>query len=192
MTRISKPLFAGIVTFIAVGALAFAGGTDAQKGTNDSLFGALVPVLRHPRCLNCHSAGDFPRQGDDGHAHAMAVRRGMTGEGVTAEKCTTCHQDQNLAGLHLPPGAPGWRLPAAATPMIWRGRSDAAICRQIKDPSQNGNRSMAQIVEHMTEDKLVAWGWNPGEGRTAVPMSHDEFATKVKAWVAAGAPCPAR
>ena len=29
------------------------------------LFTAFVPVLRHPRCMNCHSLGDFPRQGDD-------------------------------------------------------------------------------------------------------------------------------
>lgn len=61
-----------------------------------SLFAALVPVLRHSRCMNCHSSGDFPRQGDDGHPHAMNVRRGHLGHGVTAEKCSTCHQDHNL------------------------------------------------------------------------------------------------
>jgi len=162
----------------------------AAKANDGSLFSALTPVLRHPRCLNCHSTGDFPRQGDDSHPHAMNVRRGVDGRGVTAEKCTTCHQEQNLAGLHMPPGAPGWKLPPAATPMIWQGRSDAEICKQIKDPKQNGGRSTAKIVEHMTEDKLVMWGWNPGDGRNPVPMSRDEFSAKVKAWAAAGAPCP--
>jgi len=43
------------------------------------LFAAFVPVLRHPRCMNCHSQGDFPRQGDDGHPHTMNVRRGPGG-----------------------------------------------------------------------------------------------------------------
>ena len=156
-----------------------------------SLFADFVSVLRHPRCMNCHSNGDFPRQGDDGHQHMMNVRRGPDGHGVTAEKCSTCHQDHNLAGVHMPPGAPDWGLPPRATPMIWQGLSDAQICRAIKDPKQNRNRNLDQLVEHLTEDKLVAWGWNPGEGRTAIPMSHDEFSAKVKKWRAQGAPCPA-
>lgn len=157
---------------------------------NGKLFTAFVPVLRHPRCMNCHSQGDFPRQGDDGHPHAMNVRRGAEGHGVTAEKCSTCHQDHNLAGSHLPPGAPNWSLPPASTPMIWQGLTDAQICQSIKDPRQNKNRNLDQLVEHLTEDKLVMWAWSPGEGRAPVPMPHDEFAAKVKQWQAAGAPCP--
>jgi hypothetical protein len=164
--------------------------TTAPAAADRALFTAFVPVLRHPRCMNCHSPGDFPRQGDDGHPHAMNVRRGPEGHGVTAEKCSTCHQDHNLVGPHLPPGAPNWGLPPATTPMIWQGLTDAQICRSIKDPKQNRNRNLAQLVEHLTEDKLVMWGWNPGEGRTPIPMPHEEFATKVKQWQAAGAPCP--
>jgi hypothetical protein len=165
--------------------------TAAAPASRDgSLFTAFVPVLRHPRCMNCHSTGDFPRQGDDGHPHAMNVRRGAEGHGVTAEKCSTCHQDHNLAGANLPPGAPNWGLPPASTPMIWQGLTDGQICQSIKDPKRNKNRSLDQLVEHLTEDKLVMWAWNPGEGRTAVPMPHDEFAAKVKQWQAAGAPCP--
>ena len=90
-----------------------------------ALFTAFVPVLRHPRCMNCHSQGDFPRQGDDGHPHTMNVRRGPAGMGVTAEKCSTCHQDHNLVGAHLPPGSPGWHLPPPNMPMIWQGLGDA-------------------------------------------------------------------
>lgn len=161
----------------------------AAKG-DGKLFTAFVVVLRNPRCMNCHSQGDFPRQGDDGHRHAMNVQRGPDGHGVTAEKCSTCHQDHNLAGAHLPPGTPSWGLPPASTPMIWQGLSDAQICQSIKDPQQNKNRNLDQLVEHLTEDKLVGWAWSPGEGRTPVPMPHDEFAAKVKQWQAAGAPCP--
>ncbi|OLC22303.1 MAG: hypothetical protein AUH36_02360 [Chloroflexi bacterium 13_1_40CM_55_7] len=156
----------------------------AAPSTGDgALFTAFVSVLRHPRCMNCHSRGDFPRQGDEN------VRRGPEGHGVTAEKCSTCHQDHNL-GAHLPPGAPNWALPPPATPMIWQGLTDAQICRSIKDPKQNKNRNLDQLVEHLTEDKLVMWGWNPGEGRTPIPMPHEEFAAKVKQWQAAGATCP--
>jgi hypothetical protein len=153
-------------------------------------FKEVLVVIRNPRCMNCHSIGDFPRQGDDGHPHAMNVRRGPDGKGVTAEKCNTCHQDHNLEEPHLPPGAPNWHLPPQDMPMIWQGLTDRGICEQLKDPARNGHRSMEQIVEHFTTDKLVAWGWDPGPGRAAVPMSHEEFEAKVKKWASKGAACP--
>ncbi len=167
-----------------------AAGKNATDKDNGALFTAFVSVLRNPRCMNCHSSGDFPRQGDDSHPHTMNVKRGPTGFGLTAEHCSTCHQDHNLAGAHLPPGAPGWRLPPPSMPMIWQGLTDAQICESIKDPKQNRGRNLDQLVEHLTEDKLVMWGWNPGEGRTPIPMPHAEFLAKVKQWQAAGAPCP--
>lgn len=161
---------------------------------NDALaraaFLAALPVLKHPRCLNCHSTGDFPRQGDDGHAHAQNVRRGIDGKGKYGQKCSACHQDQNLAGSNMPPGAPNWHLPPAAMPMIWEGRTPGQICRQLKDPKQNNGKTIGQIVEHVSEDKLVAWGWNPGEGRTLPPLSHDDFAKKFQDWASYGAACP--
>jgi mono/diheme cytochrome c family protein len=163
----------------------------AAPATGDgALFTAFVSVLRNPRCMNCHSPGDFPRQGDDGHPHAMNVRRGPDGHGVTAQTCSTCHQDHNLTGANLPPGAPHWGLPPPATPMIWQGLTDAQICRSLKNPKENKNRNIDQLVEHFAKDELVAWGWSPGEGRTAIPMPRDEFVAKVKQWQAAGAPCP--
>jgi hypothetical protein len=41
----------------------------------------------------------------------MQIRRGPDGKGVNAVSCSTCHQDHNLAGLHMPPGAPDWSRP---------------------------------------------------------------------------------
>jgi hypothetical protein len=154
-------------------------------------FEAMLPVLHHPRCMNCHTSGDFPRQGDDGHPHAMNVRRGPEGKGVTAQKCSTCHQDHNLAGMHLPPGAPDWHLPPPNMPMIWSGLSDNQLCKLLKDPKQNGHRNVDQLVEHMTTPELVLWGWHPGEGRTPISISQAKFASKVKEWAAKGAACPA-
>lgn len=194
-------LAAALVTFFVLGSASWSSPpvaaqkpeqTVASSEAKDdgALFLSFVSVLRHPRCMNCHSQGDFPRQGNDGHPHVMNVRRGLDGHGVTAEKCATCHQDHNLVGAHLPPGAPNWGLPPPSTPMIWQGLTDAEICRSIKDPKQNKNRNLDQLIEHLTEDKLVMWGWDPGEGRDAIPIPHDEFVSKVKAWQAAGAPCP--
>ena len=154
-------------------------------------FEAIVPVLRHPRCMNCHSKGDFPRQGNDRHPHFMNVRRGTAGEGVAGVKCAACHQESNLAGPHLPPGAPDWRLPSPDMPMIWEGLPVRQLCQLFKDPKQNGGHTIEQIVEHM-ESPLVQWGWNPGEGREPVPMSRQDFLGDVKEWARNGAVCPER
>lgn len=152
-------------------------------------FESMVTVLHHPRCMNCHSKGDFPRQGDDSHRHTMNVRRGLHGNGVAGMRCSTCHQDFNLAGLHVPPGAPEWHLPSPAMPMIWEGLTDRQLCELFKDPKQNGNRNVDEIVEHMNSP-LVLWGWNPGEGRTPIPVPQKEFLAKAKEWAAKGAACP--
>jgi len=167
-------------------------GTAARDGAaSAAAFAAIVPVLRHRRCMNCHSSGDFPRQGDDGHRHTMNVRRGREGQGVAGLKCSTCHQDHNLQGEHMPPGAPDWHLPSAREPMIWEGLSDRQLCELFKNPAANGHRSVDEIVQHMNTP-LVLWGWHPGEGRTPVPMPQNEFLAKVKEWASSGAACPAK
>lgn len=171
-------------------------GKEEQKNERDDAaaadaFEAIIPVLHHPRCMNCHSMGDFPRQGDDSHRHTMQVRRGLDGNGALAVKCSACHQDHNLQGLRVPPGAPDWHLPSPAAPMIWEGLNDHQLCELFKDPKQNGNRNVDQIVEHMSTP-LVLWGWNPGEGRTPVSMPEAQFLAKVKEWAANGAACPAQ
>jgi hypothetical protein len=158
-------------------------------GISAAAFEFILPVLRHPRCMNCHSNGNFPRQGDDRHPHSMHIRRGADGRGANTVKCSTCHQDHNLAGAHMPPGAPGWHLPPPGEPMIWEGLTDRQLCELILDPKQNGNRSPAQIVEHM-QTPLVLWGWNPGEGRAPVPMPSKQFLMHVELWISKGAACP--
>ncbi len=192
--------FYGIVFCSLIGCLGFVvrasrveAGSDAtakDREVSAAAFEAMVPVLRYPRCMNCHSAGDFPRQGDDSHPHIMNVRRGPDGHGVNAVRCSTCHQDHNLPGMHMPPGAPGWGLPSPATPMIWEGLSDRQLCELLKDPQQNGHRTVAQIVEHM-HTPLVLWGWDPGEGRTPIPYAKERFLEAVKVWAEHGAACPA-
>jgi hypothetical protein len=166
----------------------------AQEKSSDNpaaaaAFESMMPVLHHPRCLNCHSSGNFPRQGDDSHPHTMDVRRGSDGNGVNPVRCSTCHQDHNLAGLHMPPGAPGWELPSPAMPMVWQGLTDHQLCELLKDPARNGHRSVAQIVAHL-HTPLVAWGWNPGEGRTPIPIPHQLFLNQVAQWTEKGAACP--
>lgn len=152
-------------------------------------FESLLPVLHHPRCMNCHSRGDFPRQGDDSHRHTMNVHRGPYGNGIVAVKCSTCHQDHNVEGRHTPPGAPDWHLPPPEMPMIWEGLTDRQLCELFKDPKRNGGRDVDGIVEHMSTP-LVLWGWHPGGGRTPIPIPQSTFLANVKLWALKGAACP--
>jgi len=152
-----------------------------------ALFREAGRVFQHPRCLNCHPDGDVPAQGMLSTPHDPPVWRGPHNQGLPALECTSCHQDKN-AELARIPGARGWHL--APRSMAWVGKSLGAICEAIKDPKRNGGKTLAQIVEHVTRDDLVAWGWEPGADREPVPGPHATFSALVAAWVGEGAACP--
>jgi len=153
-----------------------------------ALFLEATRVLLHPRCVNCHPAGDSPMQGDPPHVHDPPVWRGPEDRGVVGMECTSCHQQHNLE-LARVPGAPTWRLAPAV--MAWAGQSAHRICEQLKDAARNGGRTLQRIVEHAANDDLVAWGWAPGAGRTPAPGTQALFGDIVRAWVDSGAECPA-
>jgi len=157
-------------------------------------FETLRSVLQHPRCQNCHIPGDAPLQLDEGAAHAQNVQRGPIGLGAPGLPCSTCHAAANPPasyGAHMPPGAPGWRLPPPERKMVFIGLSPADLCATVKDPKGNGGRSLAALREHLAHDQLVIWGWSPGVGRAPVAVHHDTLVAAVDTWIAAGAPCPA-
>jgi hypothetical protein len=150
-------------------------------------FTPIQQVLQHPRCMNCHPAGDAPLQTDQSRPHKMNIKRVFSQLGGS---CQTCHQDTTMPGEHMPPGAAHWAMPPAATPMTFEGKSASQLCADVKDLSKNGNRSLADLRHHVEHDPLVVWGFNPGQGRTSPPLSHAAFLTAVDAWIAQGAPCP--
>jgi hypothetical protein len=155
-------------------------------------FLAAYKVLMSPRCMNCHPSGDIPLQGDDSHLHTQGVKRGVDGKGVYALKCANCHQPQNTPGLNMPPGNPKWRLPPAGMKMVFQGKSPRELAAQLKDPKRNGNKTLDQLIDHVSNDQLVLGGWNPGDGRTLPPMSHPDFAKNFKAWIDKGAYLPSK
>ena len=153
-------------------------------------FLAAYSVLMHPRCMNCHPSGDAPLQGEDSHIHTMNVQRGPDGKGLYALKCSNCHQPENTPGLHMPPGNPNWHLPPADMKMVFEGKSPRELAAQLLDPSLNGHKTKEQLIEHVTFDKLVLTGWNPGEGRALPPLSHEDFAKQFRTWIETGAYLP--
>jgi mono/diheme cytochrome c family protein len=160
-----------------------------QAADSRAAFLDVYKVLMHPRCMNCHPAGDVPLQGDDSHLHLQNIQRGPDGKGLYALKCANCHQETNLRGENMPPGNPNWHLPPADAPMVFQGKSPAELARQLKDPKQNGGKALEQLLHH-ADDQLVLWGWDPGDGRTKPPLSHSEFAAKWREWIDKGAAIP--
>lgn len=159
----------------------------------DTPFDKMMKVLTHKRCVNCHPAGESPRQGEDSHIHLFGVVRGEDNQGAAALRCNSCHQaeNNNLSGV---PGAPEWSL--APLSMQWEGLSRVEIARSMLDKSKNGGRSVDDIMHHLTEHELVLWAWEPGVGvdgkpRELPPVGKEEYIKAVKDWVAAGAPIPA-
>jgi hypothetical protein len=175
-------------------------GATATKVKNSSsqdetasraAFLAAYPVFMHPRCMNCHPAGDAPLQGEDSHPHLQNVKRGPDGKGLYALKCRNCHQDANLPGPDMPPGHPEWRLPSAKTRMVFQGKTPAELARQLKDPKQNGGKTLEQIIKHVSDDSLVRQsGWSPMEGKSKPPLTHEEFAARIREWIEKGAAVP--
>jgi len=154
-------------------------------------------VLTHPRCINCHTATNYPQQRDDRHRHFANVVRGPGGKGVPALQCVTCHQQANANSTGVP-GGHDWHL--APLSMRWQDANDnilpsADVCKALTDRSRNNNRDGGALLKHHTEEPLVLCAWQPGRRidgspRTLPPLTHEQFVEATRKWVEAGTPCP--
>jgi len=154
-----------------------------------ALFTEAGKVIQHPRCMNCHPAGERPTQAGDMHPHQPKVVRGADDKGAVGLRCTSCHHAGNFEPGNIP-GHPLWHVAPAS--MAWQGKSLGQICTQIKDRRRNGGKTLAEIQHHMAEDSLVGWGWQPGGNREPAPGTQAQFGALIQAWIDSGAACPAR
>ncbi len=170
-------------------------GTSAAQGANDkpqsaAIFTQMAPVLQSPRCMNCHTSTQFPRQGDDRHRHIMSVMRGPDDHGVASLQCQACHRGVNSSATGVP-GAPDWHL--APLSMAWEGLSAQELCRSLFDPKRGG-LGPDQLIAHLETD-LVQWAWSPGidldgKSREPPPVARQKFLKLARDWIATGASCP--
>jgi len=154
-------------------------------------------VLIHPRCINCHTATNYPQQADDRRHHLANVVRGPEGKGVPGLNCAGCHQESNADSTGVP-GGHNWHL--APLSMRWQDLNDrplssADVCRAITDRSKNHNLDGPGLLKHHEGEALVKWAWNPGQRpdgtmRTLPPLTHEAFVVATRRWVEAGTPCP--
>ena len=105
----------------------------------------IYSVLTTPRCINCHTATNYPEQGDDRHRHLFNVVRGPEGKGVAGLNCATCHQSINADSTGVP-GASNWHLAPLA--MKWQDNNDNIL----------SSTAEAQIREF----QLYRWGAQVG------------------------------
>lgn len=172
---------------LAVGAAQLAA---AQERDGAELFREIARVLQSPRCMNCYTREDYPRQGDDRHRHTFHVTRGPANHGAAGLHCATCHQSVNQAASGVP-GAADWQL--APLRMAWEGLSIPELCRALSDP-RKGDTKPRRFVPHFGTS-LVRWAWEPGRDRTGrerakPPIPYDDFIALTRAWVGRGAACP--
>ena len=185
---------------VAMACLGASGAVHAQSTSTAEAqqWSEVYSVLTHPRCLNCHTATNYPRQGDDRHRHKFGIVRGHDGKGVPGALCVACHQASNNSASGVP-GGPGWHI--APLSMSWESKpgvamSSTALCSTLKTRAKNGNHSLAELTEHHKKEALVLWAFEPGtrsDGtpRVAPPMTHAEFVGAFEKWAQAGGPCPA-
>jgi len=162
-------------------------GIAGRRARAIALFTEAGKVLKHPRCLNCHTGTDQPRQTDAMRPHEPLVVRGESGQGAPGMICGTCHHPDNYDPARVP-GTDAWQLAPAS--MGWEGRSLGQICAQLKDRTRNGGRDLGAVLSHVAADNLILWAWSPGVGRTPAPGTHAAFVALMQAWVGAGAHCP--
>lgn len=181
-----RRLCIGLAFALAAGASWGQTGSDRERSV--AAFEQIAQVMRSPRCMNCHTMAEFPRQGDQGRRHDQMVMRGAQDKGTPPMLCVACHQESNSPDGYVP-GAPGWHL--APLSMSWeQARGDKDLCEALLDLKRNGNRTAKGMVIHMTNDPLVQWAWTPGYGRTPPAIPQERFHALLQLWESTGAACP--
>ena len=99
---------------------------QANRADGLAAWQKVYSVLISPRCINCHTATNYPQQGDDRRRHfANVIRGGPEGKGVPALNCLSCHQQANADSTGVP-GSDSTMLQASwsrrRSPSIGAGR----------------------------------------------------------------------
>ncbi len=148
-------------------------------------FADIYAVSTHPRCMNCHPAGDAPLHGEQGEPHPFGIDRFSPLKGL---HCSTCHAGAQVGDgqAPLPPADSIWSM--APAQMVFEDRTPAELCAQLVDPALNGGRGPVASTEHIAHDHLLITSWH--KGRPAPPISHEELVERFETWGRAGGPCP--
>jgi hypothetical protein len=137
----------------------------------------IAPVMRHPRCIECHSF-HYPGGFGTGGQHTGGNSNGLN------NGCSGCH-DQDI-GLSQTGGIIDWR-----SPTVLQGDFDFRnkTTQQLYD--QVVNSSVPDIVTHLKDDDRIFWaielGIDPNLSNMGdVPITKAQWDVLVDAWAAGG------
>jgi hypothetical protein len=71
------------------------------KSSGSPQWQAIYAVLTHPRCINCHTIDDSPRQTDQRFPHVFNVIKGPDDRGVEMKRWTKSPCSRDSAVLYL-------------------------------------------------------------------------------------------
>ena len=148
--------------------------TKNEAGAAAHAFEAMLPVLQHPRCLNCHGGfGDMHENVDTDHPGGM-VELPMN-PADRKDRCIGCH---DLAK----PGE--WLLPE---PHMFFTRGGIAICKGFQS---TGAATGRDLFRHIITDRLIELGFEGKRAHrklTASPpgMARGPFNDLAREWLAA-------
>jgi hypothetical protein len=162
-------------------------------------FREMMPVFRHPRCINCHGAFDIASEAHEGsevvEASGLDPQALLTAQERKKlhESCGNCHD--NIEGhlvrrqLNDSVVIEGWLI--APPPMRWTGKDDGELCMLMKRFEATGD----QFVDHLNTDHReiqfikAAFHGDRGLGAAlkgkpeAPPGTPEELVDKAQKWV---------
>lgn len=110
--------------------------TLAQERAALDAFDQMLPVLSHPRCMNCHGALNPYVDPRVGRHLGGQMTDSATGAPLRADACVDCHGE-----------LPGWDTPGEA--MFFVGKSPRELCMQFKEFAPAGGE---EFVTHITHE----------------------------------------
>lgn len=161
------------------------GAIDAGEDEDDPLamFAALMPVLKSPRCVNCHGGTDPAADLNHGGGQ-VNVRFDDEGDMEPDEGCLSCHNAPNVSF---------WMLAPKRFSLV--GKELLQLCRQFRsNPGMMDLRSetgRAAFLDHLVTDALIvnAFVGNRGiadESLQPPPMTHQRFIALARHWLEDG------
>jgi hypothetical protein len=166
---------AAVSAMTAAGSVAQAANScplpPAQQVRAAQAWAKMMPVFRHPRCLNCHGGITDPLANPTPTDHMGAAELDSTD---TIATCENCHMD----GWHVGPD--------------WTAQTDVALCSNMKL-----RFSSAQFIDHLITDGghgfikaafVGGRGLNPPDPdvtKQPPPATHNQLIQQARDWVAA-------
>ena len=104
-------------------------------------FAEMLPVFRHPRCMNCHGGLDIMSERHPGADDIVPMANPLD-----VEQCQQCHD-----------GLPGWRQPGS--PVFFVDKSDEELCLQMKRFESTGDKFVEHIFNDHGDIQFIAAGF---------------------------------